>query len=201
MSFVFERALDTLALVGEELRDDDEEVTEAARALRGTLDRAAATGGGDLGVAAHSVVDLAVRTTRDLLQQHLPDGLSGEAATFGTTPSAEVDGLHTAADGLGGFFLDIAGAAPVNAGLRIGVGLLVDGRVSAPFAFRLRTDQPDLVPPLDVRLSEVYPRPTASFHERLSRWAERLVSRALARVDHQVQERLGRAVDDGPRDV
>lgn len=184
--FVFDRALDTLALMTE-LLDDGEGVTAAADALRRTIDRAAAAGEVELDVAAHSVVDLAVRATQELLQRHVPAGLSAEVVTFHTSPSAEVDGFRAAADGLGGFVVRITGADPVTVGLQVDVQLVIDARSSAPFAVRLRSLEPDLVPPLDVRLSEVHPRPTTSLQMRVSRWAERLVSAILASIDRQVR--------------
>lgn len=191
VDFVFERALDTLALVADALLGDDgEEVAAAASSLMGTIGRAQAQGGADLRVAGHSVVGSAMRATRELLQRHVPDGMSVDMATFRTTPAAEMDGLHTAADSLGGYVVRLGGLDPVGVGLQVDVGLLVDVRSSAPFAFRLQCRQLADVRPLDVRLSEVHPRPTAPFAMRLSRWVERLVSAALAAVDLRVRQQL-----------
>lgn len=198
VDFVFERSVDTLTLVTEELR----EVASASLADSAERVRHLLSGHGGLSlhelerVGQRLATTLREETERQLEQASLPDGVTGQAGSvIGPVRGSPPAGYRWLPEGFT-VWLASGGLAPAAMSLHVDVAL--SPNPDEPFPYALVGRDPvtgaaapySELHPLRLRLAEVYPNVRPVALRRIQGWARQLIKLLLDRLADELARTL-----------
>jgi Fic family protein len=191
VDFVEDRALDTMALVADRLRDAAGPLERRGSRFRSMLASHGGLSHGEVeSVGQRLFQRLQAVTSEAVSRASLPEDVSTQTTSFAGGYECDFGGPYTTLQSGGRFVLNFRSSTPVEVASEATPIIGVATEVGNRFAFVVIDANRPASPPLRLRVSDLHPQFTAAADELISGWVTSTVHAALDELERGFEQQL-----------